>query len=87
MNTPVPAAIRSRIIEILSATLDIEPDRIGQNFSPEQCEAWDSIRHLTLVLAIEDEFHITFEESQIWRLMNLTSLEAAVSARCATPSA
>lgn len=87
MSTSVRPELRARVIDILATTLDIEPDRIGEDFSPVQCEAWDSICHLTLILAIEDDFGITFEESQIWNLMSLAALEAAVSVRCTTPSA
>lgn len=73
----------SDIIDVLSVTLRVPPDRITGDFSPEQCDTWDSVRHLMIMLAIEDKFGITFAESEIMNSTTLAAISAAVRAHLA----
>lgn len=74
-------SVRTRLVEIFSATLDLSPDGVTEELSAETAEGWDSIRHLMLVLALEDAFSITFDESQITELMTFSALRKAVEER------
>jgi len=75
------AAIRARLIDVIAGTFGIPPDSITGDFSDQTCEVWDSVRHLTLVLAIEGEFAITIDEDEIWNLTNLPALSQAIEKR------
>lgn len=52
-------------------------DRIHPGLSPDDVERWDSVNHLALVLAIEQEFLIHWEVDEI---MEFTSFQAVLSA-------
>jgi acyl carrier protein len=77
------SAVRSELIDVMSATLDVPVETIHDDFSSERCDNWDSVKHLMLVLAIEDRFGITFDEDEIWTMMSLPELSAAVARRLA----
>jgi|APSaa5957512535_1039671.scaffolds.fasta_scaffold00497_4 acyl carrier protein len=46
------------LYEIISKILDIPIDNINDDSSPDTIEAWDSLTHLNLIMAIEFEFKI-----------------------------
>jgi acyl carrier protein len=50
--------IFERVRGIASDLLDIPAEQITPNSSPDNLEAWSSIQHLNLVLAIEENFKV-----------------------------
>ena len=57
--------MEDKIKEVLAAVLDIPKEQIDENSSPEVHENWDSLRHMNLVVALEEEFEIDFNDDQI----------------------
>jgi acyl carrier protein len=43
-------------------------DELTQDSSPEKIESWDSLNHLNLVLALEQEFSVKFTPDEIERI-------------------
>jgi acyl carrier protein len=62
--------LADRIRKIMGAAFDINPADIDEDASPGRIEQWDSLRHMSLVLALEDEFGIRFPEDQIEHLVS-----------------
>lgn len=71
------------IVDVLSVMLRVPASAITSDFSPVQCETWDSVRHLMIMLAIEEKFGVTFDEKQITSLTSPAAIAAAVHARLA----
>jgi acyl carrier protein len=59
-----------KLKQIVADVLEVEPSAIGPDFSMDTVEQWDSLRHLTLVLAIEDGFGIAVPDEEA---ANITS--------------
>jgi acyl carrier protein len=53
---------------------------LSDHDGPGSIPAWDSVAHLNLILALEMEFDIRFETSEIPRLLSLGSLRARLAA-------
>jgi acyl carrier protein len=68
----------STLVDVLSVTLRVPAERISDEFSPADCSNWDSVRHLMLMLAIEDKFEISFSEREIAELRKFTTIRDAV---------
>ena len=54
-------SIEKRLKQVFSDVFGIPVDEIQNDSSPETLEAWDSLQHLVLVSAIEEEFSIRIE--------------------------
>lgn len=67
--------MQPELSEILNNVL--ETRSISEHDSAETIPAWDSVRHLTLITAIEERFDVTFEAEQ---MMELTSVAAIIDA-------
>ncbi len=61
--------------QILTNVLQVKS--ISEQDSAETVATWDSVRHLTLMTAIEERFNVIFSADQ---MMDLTSVSAIVDA-------
>ena len=59
-----------RLRRVMSDILKIEASNINEETSVDTVEEWDSLRHLNLVLALEQEFDISFTEEQTVEILN-----------------
>ena len=60
----------TKLKQIVADVLGVDADIIGPNFNMDTVEQWDSLRHMTLVLSIEDGFGITIPDDEA---ANITS--------------
>ena len=54
-----------KLVKIMAPIFEVEESVISEDASPENIETWDSLAHMSLVLALEEEFGIQFTEDQI----------------------
>ena len=69
-----------KLKQIVADVLEVEPSTIGPDFSMDTVEQWDSLRHMTLVLSIEDAFAISIPDEEAanitsWPLIRLVVQE------------
>ena len=51
--------------EIFKKALNINTNKFNENLKYNEIDEWDSIGHMTLVSALEEEYKITFETDDI----------------------
>lgn len=56
--------IQERIYEILRSVLNIKVDE-NTHLSMENCEQWNSLAHIDIVMSVEEEFGICFKSSDL----------------------
>jgi len=69
--------IRDRARVILAKALKTDPKNIDDNASQMDLTDWDSVRHMNVVIGLENDFEVEFEDAE---LANLTSLPLLVEA-------
>ena len=72
--------MNDRIKSVMAAVFDIAPENISDEASPHDIKAWDSLKHMNLILALEEEFNIHFEDAEIPSLVNFRIIAATVAA-------
>lgn len=79
MTSPVFERVRG----IAADVLKLPGNQITAQSSPETIEGWDSVQHLNLVLALEQEFNVQFEPEEIDQMSSieriLTVLQSKLS--------
>ncbi|MBV9742786.1 MAG: acyl carrier protein [Acidobacteriia bacterium] len=60
---------RTRIL--VSEVLQVPLQEVGPESSPDTIETWDSLQHLNLVLALEQEFGIQFTPEEMEELLSV----------------
>jgi len=71
--------MQERIKTVMAQIFNVEPASIAADSSPETIERWDSLRHMQLIFAIEDEFGVQFADEDIPEMLSLQAIEARVS--------
>jgi acyl carrier protein len=70
--------MRDQIIAVVSQVLGIPADSITDDTSPETVESWDSLRHMDLVLSLEEAFGIRLTDERILGLLDVRSIVRTV---------
>ena len=63
--------IEDRIKNVLSSVFGIPTKEIDNKSSPDSIESWDSLKHMNMVVALEDEFNVQFTDDNIIELINM----------------
>ena len=70
-----------QIRTIASDLFRIPPERISAASTPQSIEAWDSIQHLNLVLAIEEKFAVELSPEEIEQMTSVGETTKLVEAK------
>lgn len=57
--------MEEKIKQIFATIIDVSPDQIHNETTPDDLENWDSMNHLMLIAAFEEEFSINIEPEEI----------------------
>jgi acyl carrier protein len=67
--------ITENIRMVMGAVFGIDPKKISVEATPDNVEQWDSLRHMNLILALEDEFRVRFRDDQVQQLITFRLIE------------
>jgi acyl carrier protein len=73
--------MNDRLHSIVSDVLGIPVGSISDNDSPSTIETWDSLRHISLVLAVEAEFGVSFSPDEAVEMMSVGLIRKILSDR------
>lgn len=76
-------SVHSRVSAIVADLFERPLAEIRPESSPDTIEAWDSLQHLNLVLALEQEFSIQFTPEEIEQLLSVELIAALVAEKLA----
>ncbi len=70
--------LAERIRQVMAAVFEMDPTEIDDEASPGRIEHWDSLRHMNLVLALEEEFDVRFPDDQVEELVSFRLIELSL---------
>jgi acyl carrier protein len=71
----VPEPVAAQICQIAADVFELPLGAVGPAASPETIEGWDSLHHVSFVLALEETFKVQFLPEEV---ADMLSLERAV---------
>lgn len=69
--------MEKRIIDIMKRVFQI--DDISPQTSQANCEKWDSLHHLNLIVELEEEFDTEFEPEEIAEMKSFDIVKKMIS--------
>ena len=63
-------ASEGQLKQVFADVFGVDVNTIGETTSIDTVERWDSMRHMNLVLALEDRFQVTLSEEQTLEILN-----------------
>jgi acyl carrier protein len=70
--------VNPKLVEIVAELFDLDPAAVDDGLTPEDVELWDSMNHLRLVSAVEEEFRIKLSMQEIESIRSVAVLQALV---------
>lgn len=70
---------KQKFRSIVSAVLQIKEDQVTDDLSPEQVDTWDSLNHINLIGALEQEFGLTLATENLEQSQSIPSLKALLA--------
>ena len=75
-----------RVLEIAADVFNVPESSLGPASSPDTIENWDSLHHLSFVLALEQEFGAQISPEEIEQLLSLELTAALMEEKLQTCS-
>jgi len=83
----VTSPIDNSLMRIFADVFQVPIESISADSSPETIESWDSLQHLNLVLALEQEFSVQFTPDEIEKLVSPRLVSALLADKLPVPEA
>lgn len=71
--------MREKIKNVMAVVFEIQPTEIPDSASTSSLENWDSLNHMNLVVALEEEFNIRFDDDEIIAIISLNMIEKSIT--------
>ena len=65
-----------RFRSIVSTILSVPEDQVNDDLSPDTIETWDSLNHINLIGALEQEFGLTLPAENLGDSMSIPNLRS-----------
>jgi acyl carrier protein len=70
--------MRELVFTIVSNVMEVPVEHVAEDSSPDSIANWDSLKHMNLILALENEFEVMFSDEQIIELNTVRKIIAAL---------
>jgi len=71
----------ARFYTLLASMLSVPRDQLGRASARDTVPQWDSLKHMHLMLALEDEFVVEFDDDEIASFTSAGALLDALAAK------
>lgn len=75
--------MREQIVELMASVFGVDSSEVAGGVVFGKFAKWDSLRHMTLVVALEEEFGIIFDEDEITDMLSLDLIVEIVTSKTA----
>jgi acyl carrier protein len=76
--------ISERLIRLLERELGLSGLALEDSTVASEVPGWDSLHHLTIIAAVEQEFAVRFKSLEILRLRSIGDLQKLIDRKLAT---
>jgi len=83
LNVDDRANLDGRLREVFASVFNLDREAISAEMSMRTFAGWDSLRQIQLVLALEDEFKVSFSEQEVATLASFSLFADALRKRAA----
>ena len=73
--------IEDQIKNVVADVLGVSVDEVNDDLSPTTVTTWDSLKHMNLVVALEEEFEVMFTVEEIGKMMNYSSIVGCINSK------
>ena len=69
------------LVAVLSGILDVPPGSLGDDVAMADVETWDSLRHIDLIVTLEETFALQFDADEIVEMRSVGAIRSVLARR------
>lgn len=73
--------LEESVRQVMADVLGLEPARINDDTSPHNTPTWDSANHIQLVVALEQEFNVSFDVDEFESMLTFPDVVQVLQAK------
>ena len=66
--------VQEKVIQVLINIFQVSPDKISTETTSDNVENWDSMNHINMILVLEQEFGIRYDEEQVVSMLSVEEI-------------
>lgn len=63
--------VKEKIFKVISQVMGVPVEDVNEDSSPDSIPDWDSLRHMNMILALEEEFGLEFTDEQLVEMLSV----------------
>lgn len=71
--------MKETIKGLMATVFNKDISEINEDASPDTVDAWDSLGHMNLIVALEENFNVTFNDDEIPELLSFEDIVQKLS--------
>lgn len=71
--------MRDEILEVVSQVMNVNKEELNDKSSPSTVANWDSLKHMNLILALEEKFSVSFSDEEIISMLSVKQIIETIS--------
>ena len=71
--------MKNEVLNIVSQVMNVPVDQLNDNSSPQTISNWDSLKHMNLILALEENFNVAFSDYEIVEMLSVGKIIESLS--------
>jgi acyl carrier protein len=75
------ADVRGRVVQAMMDIMGAPLSALNDEVSPDTLEQWDSLSHMNLVLALEEDFGLRFTDEEIMGMLSIPQIVQTIVAK------
>ena len=76
--------MEEQVRQVMADILNLDMDSIDGSTSKDSTASWDSLSHINLVVALEQEFQVSFDVSEIELMLSYLDIVEALQRKLRT---
>jgi acyl carrier protein len=66
--------VEEQIKQVIADILDVDPNSINESTNRDNTSKWDSLNHINLMIALEQEFSVTFDPTEMESMFSFADI-------------
>jgi acyl carrier protein len=77
-------SVQERVRQVAADVFNVPLDQVNDDSTPTSIESWDSVQHLNLVLALEQEMNVRIDPEEIERMKSIGDVVKLIEEKTAS---
>ncbi len=70
--------MKDKVFQIVSRIMGVPIEQISEYSAPDVVQEWDSLKHMSLLLSLEEEFDVRFADDELIEMMGVGQILAVL---------